>query len=140
MNLQAFKNLVEKYRSITEEDVNSVIEKIIYNNEEEEIFCEKILRDITGFGHVDDCSLCEAVYKDCSTCLHALYQASFGYIKGNGKHQCLWEMAEHTYFAFEAPFTSYQDFMRRVHDRADYLQLIINWYEKEQGLHLPQNV
>lgn len=130
VSLLAFKKLVKKYRSITKKQVEKA-ELIACDNR-----TNNILSVLTGFAQ-HNCILCKAVKGVCPSCLHTEYQQSFDnsafenyYLNS---HACFKAMSLKTYDVFESSFTTYEDFMVLVNARADYLQIIIDWYEKEQN-------
>lgn len=128
VSLLAFKKLVKKYRSITKKQVEKV-KLMEYHKTNDDM-----LSELTGFSK-RDCKLCKAVKRVCPSCLHTEYQQSFDnsafenyYLNS---HACFKAMSLKTYDVFESSFTTYEDFMVLVNARADYLQTIIDWYEKK---------
>lgn len=55
INIDEFKALIEKYESLTLEDL-----------------IETPLRELTGFGNIKDCKLCARVNSDCDICVYRL--------------------------------------------------------------------
>ena len=69
MNADAFKALIEKYESITLEELQEAGERhdheYIYRKE----YIHRSLEDITGFGNSQKCTLCFARANQCEGCV-----------------------------------------------------------------------
>lgn len=72
-NLDAAKQLVNEYRSITLEQ----IEKVADNIDSDDEFGLSVLRNITGFGSINTCILCSAMGhplpERCEGCIHSFF-------------------------------------------------------------------
>jgi len=67
-NLKEFKALIDKYESMTAEDFTAEEERTLTKDSFERSL---ILKEKTGYGSFDTCTLCEAVEGDCSVCMHS---------------------------------------------------------------------
>lgn len=120
-NLGAAKKLVEKYRSLTLDDITSAIRMV---PEDDIADGYSVMGLLTGFGSFSNCSLCsvfENPYDDanCQKCIHSLGFTSFGNIP------CT---MHHTYSDIsnaEDP----EDIVLAIRARADYIESIIQKYE-----------
>ena len=112
---KAFKNLIKKYRSITKNDIENIIEKH-FNG----VFPtgKKIMKLLTGFGSVSSCKLCKASFKvnnnyilcDCKEC----------YIEING-NVCNEELNGDTYYEIHHS-RNVESLLISIKNRADYIE------------------
>lgn len=61
-NLKEFKNLLERYRTITLEEINEVWESTNHDSDD-------TLKALTGFGYATTCNLCNVIDRNCSKCI-----------------------------------------------------------------------
>lgn len=110
-NLDAAKELVKKYRSITIDDFNDVEDDVVLT-----------LTKITGFGYIDKCSLCKAVDKECRYCLYS-YNMDVNY------YYCV---NHSTYHDIRNSYSK-EEIVKSIHARADYIELLINKIENDHS-------
>ena len=121
-NLEEAKALVEKYRDIV-------------NNHEDydlpdsgDLDYDGVLYQMTGFGKMQTCTLCKAVYDDCSVCIHSTAKIPEKIIKclddkylgGSGTYDAI----------FNADDTD--SFLDALNNRANYLETLINKYNENE--------
>lgn len=117
-NLEAAKELVELYRSITKEQLEEVYNKLWL--EEDVVYFENILHEITGFGSSRTCHLCKPINGYCPDCIH-------------GGKSCTAEcpcVYDETYGNIEDS-ESIEDLYDAIQDRADYLESLIKKLEND---------
>lgn len=66
-NLKEFKALIERYESITKEEIEGCK---CYTYDHTRLYAYDIMNELTGFGGTDTCSLCLAVEHDCYLCVY----------------------------------------------------------------------
>lgn len=80
-NLKEFKKLIERYETITIEEIENTISTIgsLYDSE--------VLEKLTGFGCTDTCILCKAVgfNDDTPACNDCVYGSLFGCMYNEGR-------------------------------------------------------
>ena len=82
-NLVAFRRLIEKYESITMEDINTVLDT---NRSLAFLISENVLNKLTGFGNKYTCTLCKtsrSIY--CNDCLYVIKTGALCNKGGNDK-------------------------------------------------------
>ena len=125
-NVKAFKELIIKYRSITKEDIYKITDGYCLAS----LRTITILNKLTGFGNSDKCILCinareiegESVHfhSFCQYCLHR--QDTNDYML------CL---HHETYNNLSSKyFTTVEDLLLLISQRADYLESIVKTYEE----------
>lgn len=117
-NIEAAKELVELYRNITIEQLKEVYEKLCENGED--IFFEDVLHDITGFGSISSCHLCQPIEGRCSQCIHGQGLAT------TGGSPCIY----HETYENIADSGSIHELYNAIQDRADYIESLIKKLEK----------
>ena len=105
LNVKEAKQLIGKYRSVT----------LVMLEKED---CEPwgALSNITGFGYHHTCTLCKAVKRNCSECIHSLSN------NNSGDYYCIEDTARAIYNA-----TSYEELLEAIKDRADYLETLLKY-------------
>lgn len=58
-NIKEFKELIERYESITLEEIKEAFKNRLY-----------VAKYLTGFRHYKSCTLCVAVKKECNDCVY----------------------------------------------------------------------
>ena len=116
-NIEAAKELVELYRNITIEQLKEVYEKLCENGED--IFFEDVLHDITGFGSISSCHLCQPIEGRCSQCIHGEGLAT------TGGSPCIYDETYENITDAE----SIEDLYDAIQDRADYIESLIKGVE-----------
>lgn len=81
-NVMAFKTLIERYNSITREDIKNVIPDYSHSDS----YGTAYARVLTGFGSIRYCTLCLSVNGDCSKCLWAVLE-----IENKRDYKCLYD-------------------------------------------------
>lgn len=111
-NLKEAKELLEKYKSITLEQLEEA-----YNGEFLFGMGDEVLNEITGFGRNDSCMLCLAVNEVCENCIYSfrLPSESAPCIDGIYDEMCNALNAEDLFVA--------------IQKRISYLTKVIKWYE-----------
>lgn len=118
-NLEAAKELVELYRSITKEQLTETYEELI--DEEDEVYYEDVLHHITGFGCVYSCHLCKPINGNCLYCIHG---QELEYVIDC---PCIYD---ETYENI-ADAESIEELYDAIQDRADYLESLIKELEND---------
>lgn len=116
-NLEAAKELVELYRSITKEQLEEIYNKLYINDED--IFFEDVLHEITGFGSVKTCHLCRPIGGYCPDCIHGQEEGC------TAERPCIYD---ETYENI-ADSESIEDLYYAIQDRANYLEKLIKQIE-----------
>lgn len=112
-NIVAAKILLEKYKSITLEELKEKYEKYAY------ITGFHVLNAITGFGSTKDCILCQEVYSVCSNCIYS-FRSNNKYIRSHCMDTIYQEMSE---------ALSAEGLYNAIQKRISYLTHVIEWYE-----------
>lgn len=105
-SIEAAKKLVEKYRSITIEDLQR---------------CDNDIEELTGFGGTTSCTLCIAVKNNCNECIHPANDDPL-------EHPCCSGDAHKTYHEIEKQqylSGNYEAMLTALRDRADYIESLI---------------
>lgn len=113
-NLKEAKKLLEKYKSITLEEL-----KEKYKKEYVYITGRHVLNAITGFSSTKDCILCQKVYSMCCNCIYS-FRMDNGQMKGPCVDIIYQEMSE---------ALSAEKLFNAIQKRISYLTHIIEWYE-----------
>lgn len=118
-NLGAARRLVEKYRSITKEELES-------NACENDECWYEVLSKITGFGSLKKCYLCKecgyiAGDPDCSKCLHSW---------NNTDGSCVPCINQDTYCAIHEA-ESLDELYEAIQNRADFIEDLIKEIEND---------
>lgn len=118
-NLDAARRLVEKYRSITREELES-------NACEDDECWYEVLSKITGFGSLKKCYLCKecgymAGDPDCSKCLYSW---------NTGGECCVPCINQDTYCAI-CEAESLDELYEAIHNRADFIEGLIKEIEND---------
>lgn len=118
-NLEAAKELVELYRSITIEQL-----KAVYNNLHEDgrdTGMDSVLYEITGFGSTKSCHLCKPISDNCMECIHG------------AKPECTDTcpcIDHYTYKDIEEA-DNVNELYKAIQARADYIESLINELEND---------
>lgn len=122
-NLQAAKELLAHYKSLTLTELEIQWEKVSKDYEDsEEPFINggDVMNGITGFGTVGSCPLCNACNTNCEFCIYSVFVKTFE------DYPCL----DTTYFDVEDSMNP-QDLYDALQFRIDRLQNAIDIYERE---------
>ena len=118
-NLKAAKELLEKYKSITLEELKQVFKDL---QESQEVYDyivdgDMVLNTITGFGEPHNCLLCKAVNEICEDCIYSfrISERPIPCIDIIYHRICNSMCAEELY--------------RYLQQRISYLSHVIEWYE-----------
>lgn len=113
-NLKEAKELLEKYKSITLEELKEKYEKkYAYTTG------FHVLNAITGFGSIKDCILCQKVYCRCCNCIY-----SFRIDNKKLKGPCVDIIYQEMMSALSA-----EELFNAIQKRISYLTKVIQWYE-----------
>lgn len=118
-NLEAAKELVELYRSITIEQLEEMYNKLY--EEDDEVFFENILHEITGFGSVSSCHLCKPIGGYCQNCIHGQWEDC------TANCPCI----DNETYENIADAESIEELYDAIQDRADYLESLIKELEND---------
>lgn len=116
-NLEAAKELVELYRSITIEQLEEVYNKLYIGDNT--VYFEDVLHEITGFGSTKTCHLCKPINGHCPDCIHG------------GEENCTAEcpcIYDETYENI-TDAESIEDLYDAIQARADYIESLIKGVE-----------
>lgn len=111
-NLNEAKKLLEKYKSITLEELEEKYEKGYITG-------SRVMNVITGFGSTKDCIICQKVYCMCCNCIYS-FRMDNGQMKGPCVDIIYQEMRE---------ALSAEELFNAIQKRISYLIHIIEWYE-----------
>lgn len=112
-SIKAASELAKKYRSITIED----LEKVVDTDDGDEP--SEVLSRITGFGDKTKCPICNSVNYDCSKCIYS--------IKKNP------ETIKHCYCTDDISYDnivdagSFEELLEAIKIRADYIENLIEY-------------
>ena len=111
-NLKEAKELLEKYKSITLEQLEEA-----YGDEFLFKMGDEVLNEITGFGETNSCILCLAVNEICENCIYSfrLQEESV---------PCFDKIYNEISNALNA-----EDLFAAIQKRISYLTNVIQWYE-----------
>ena len=110
-NIEAAKELLEKYKSITLEQLEE------YYENDPILLGFDILNRITGFGNTTSCILCKAVDGECVNCIYS-------FRIGERLFPCL----DKIYNEMDRA-TSAEELFNAIQKRISYLTHVIEWYE-----------
>lgn len=118
-NLDAARRLVEKYRSITREELES-------NACEDDKYWYEVLSKITGFGSLKKCYLCKecgyiAGDTDCSKCLYSW----------NTSGECCVPCTEQDTYRNICDAESLDELYEAIQNRADFIEALIKEIEND---------
>lgn len=117
-NLEAAKELLEKYKNVTLEELKQVFKNFQENYQEGDIIDGHIvLNTITGFGETSTCLLCRSVNEVCEDCVY-----SFRLNERN--IPCLDVIYDRI-----CNSTTAEELYQYLQQRISYLSHIIEWYE-----------
>lgn len=121
-NLEAAKELVKKYRSISLQDIKNVVE----DKGDQWYNMESILHNITGFGDTKTCMLCKAIGNvvsyGCAGCIY--------YNLANSE-DCRYPCTSHPSYEDIEDASDPYDLFLAIRRRADYLENLINEVEND---------
>lgn len=124
-SIKAALELVDKYRSITLED----LEANPINEEDGEDIWESLSK-ITGFGYKDKCPICLSVNRECNECIY-----SFGRVlRYSWNYCCDNSTSEDIYDA-----NSYEELLDAIKNRADYIEDLVNRIKSDNSGIVLQN-
>ena len=133
-NLKEFKDLILKYENITVEEINYILNKFDIP-ELEGISSEEILKELTGFGTRNTCTLCKAIKLttvntlptniDCFKCT---WVEKTKFVCYEGCNKATYEKLEEIWFADD---NFVQEIIDACHTRADYMRNIIQWFDEK---------
>lgn len=118
MNTEAFIKLIDKYKSITKEQLQETYNQLM----EDEIISNvyEVLSEITGFGSTYDCSLCKSVQRNCDLCLYSILKPM------DDTFACLGE----TYDAIEKAETI-DELYDAIQNRISFMEYVLKKYNKK---------
>ena len=119
--IEAAKELIDKYQSITLEQLKNLWENETEQNPESVIDGEWVLGLITGFGSCA-CVLCKAANQNCAKCIHK-YNPNLTSI---GNHPCANDL-----YGFMALSENPEELYEYIQNRINYLNELIS-YAKQQ--------
>lgn len=109
-NLKAAKELLEKYKSITLEQLEKEYKKYTF------ILGKQIMFNITDFGSIL-CIICKSASNNCSNCIYSFRDE-------NSVFQCMDIIYKEMSYAKSA-----EELFNAIQKRISYLTHIIEWYE-----------
>ena len=120
--IDAAKKLIDKYKSITIEQLKSLWEKESNDYPECNIDGSWILELITGFGDRSECLLCKHANKRCEHCIH-IYNPN---LEDERNYPCL----EETYDKIEESKNP-DSLYKAIQERIKYLEKLISYAEQQ---------
>lgn len=116
-NLNEARELLEKYQSITLDD----IERIYLEGQEDNCIIDghDVLNKLVGFGEEETCMLCKAVQGNCDICIYKFR---------NQKDFCIPPCVDLIYRAI-CDSLSPKDTFNALQKRISYLEHVIQYYE-----------
>jgi hypothetical protein len=118
MNIEAFIKLIDKYKSITKEQLEQTYNQLLENEKISSI--HEVLTEITGFGSIYHCSLCQAAKENCNLCLYSVLKPV------DDMYACL----ESTYDMIEDSETI-NELYDAIQNRISFMQYVLKKYTKE---------
>ena len=112
-NLKEAKELLEKYKSITLEELEEKYEKKYAY-----ITGYHVLNAITGFGSIKDCIICQKVHSICYNCIYSFR------LDIQSSAPCMDIIYQEMKEAMSA-----EELFNAIQKRINYLTHIIEWYE-----------
>jgi hypothetical protein len=105
-NLKEFKELIQRYETITLEEIKETWKendaklwrKYYYRYSSEGDY---VAEDLTGFGSPQKCILCTAIKKKCSVCVWGIDTTENSWYKTDKNYSCCKNENEKTYKAIE---------------------------------------
>ena len=117
-NLEAAKELLERYKNITLEELKQVFKDFQENYQEGDIIDgDTVLNTLTGFGEPNTCLLCKTVNRICEYCIYSFRLKE-------GPIPCI-DIIYHRICNSETAEELYQYLQQRI----SYLSHVIEWYE-----------
>ena len=110
-NMEAAKELLEKYKSITLEDLRSKFKLYKYRKG------NSVLKSITGFG-TGHCILCKSAHSICKNCIYSFREV----------YEPDVPCADIIYNEMESA-SSAEELFNAIQKRISYLTHVIEWYE-----------
>lgn len=119
-NLEVAKELLEKYKSVTLEELKQVFKDLQESQEDGLVDGDMVLNALTGFGEPQTCLLCRAVNEICEDCIYSfrLSERPIPCIDIIYHRICNSMYAEELY--------------RYLQQRISYLSHVIEWYENSR--------
>lgn len=129
-NIKETEELILRYRSITLEEIKNTKINNVEDIHNDNMMHWKRAEKLTGFGHIDLCTLCKACEDkdgrlDCRTCIHKLHAK-----QSNGIRCAI----HHTFDAISHSKSNKQ-LLKAFKDRADYLEKLVDDYYRLEELH-----
>lgn len=125
-NIEAAKELVKLYRSITKKRLKKVYKTLLEENKDNEylkVGYGVVLSRITGFGGKFTCHLCKPINVQCHKCIHGQ-----PYIEGEST---ICKCVEHETYKNIVGSQSINELYEAILDRADYIESLINKLEHD---------
>lgn len=118
-NLEAARELLEKYKSITLEELKQVFKDLQESQKDYDYIVdgEEVLNTITGFGKTYTCPLCKSVDEICEYCIYSF--------RINERSTPCLDIIYSRISNSETAEELYQYLQQRI----SYLSHIIEWYE-----------
>lgn len=111
-NLKEAKELLEKYKSITLEELEEKYKKYAY------VTGYHVMNAITGFGNIKDCIICHKVCSICSNCVYSFR------LDVQRVSPCI-----DTIYREMSEALSAKELFNAIQKRISYLTHVIEWYE-----------
>lgn len=118
MNTEAFIKLIDKYKSITKEQLEQIHNRLIEDEEISNVY--EVLTEITGFGDIYRCSLCQSTQKNCNLCLYSVLKPV------DNMYACLGG----TYDAI-ANAETIDELYDAIQNRISFMQYVLKKYNKK---------
>lgn len=118
MNTEAFIKLIDKYKSITKEQLQENYNQLMEDEAISNVY--EVLSEITGFGSTYDCSLCTAVQRNCNLCLYSILKPV------DNTFACLGK----TYNAIEEAETI-DELYDAIQNRISFMEYVLKKYNKK---------
>lgn len=125
-NIEAAKELVKLYRSITKKQLTEVYKTLLKENKDNKyskVDYDDVLSRITGFGGTSTCHLCKPINAQCHKCIHGQ-----PYIEGEST---ICKCVEHETYKNIVGSRSINELYEAILDRADYIESLINKLEHD---------
>lgn len=118
MNTETFIKLIDKYKSITKEQLEQTYNQLLEDEKISNI--HEVLTEITGFGDTRKCSLCQSARNNCNLCLYSILKPI------DNEYTCL----ESTYDMIEDSETI-NELYDAIQNRISFMQYVLKKYTKE---------
>ncbi len=123
-NIEEFKELLEKYKLITKEDIDLAYERLVKDKVITYSFGSTIMQDLTGFGDCNTCTLCLAVTnqnnlmgEECIYCVYNIKKKK----SSNGSYACLHGESEPSYDAITQSYDS-KALLKAIKNRIKFMK------------------